>query len=478
MDNQQTLMTRLQGTEGLSGRPLFELLESACEGSIIVDHQGRIAWISDKYRRLLNLPASPELLGKDIEQVIPHSLMRQVLENGKPQLLDLMRFDKRWFVVNRHPLHDQDGRIIGAIGFVFFQEVAGLRPLLDRVARLQKLPGAEKQPPHATRYGFSDLTGSSPDLLRLRQQALQAAKNDTSILLLGETGTGKELLAQAIHSASPRADAPFVGVNTAALPDTLVEAELFGSAAGAYTGAASKGRQGKLELAQGGTLFLDEIGDMPATVQAKLLRVLQERQFEPLGSNRVIRVDVRVIAATSRDLEQLVSDGEFRADLYYRLNVLPLTLPPLRDRLEDLPELCNRLTEQIALSMGRDPLQLNPNIAPLLGHYHWPGNIRELRNVLERAILFCAGNSLDAVDLYPFLPIDIPVPDSHEHAQTMPTPPSEIVPLRATLEATERNAIQEALQRCGGNRSEAARRLEISRATLYEKIQRLSIELH
>src|SRR6185369_11699897 len=220
--------------------------------------------------------------------------------------------------------------------------------------------------------------------------------SSSPVLLLGETGTGKELIAHAIHAASSRATGPLVSINIAAIPDTLLEAEFFGVAPGAYTGADRKGRDGKFKLADGGTLFLDEIGDMPLALQAKLLRVLQEQEVEPLGSNQVQRIDVRIIAATSRDLPAMVAAGSFRADLYYRLNVLPIRLPALRERAADLEALVEALAEDIARRSGLPHKSLTPDALDLLARHSWPGNIRELRNVLEQATLMTDDAVLDA----------------------------------------------------------------------------------
>jgi transcriptional regulator with PAS, ATPase and Fis domain len=288
------------------------------------------------------------------------------------------------------------------------------------------------------------------------------------VLLLGETGTGKELMAQAIHAASPRAAKPFVGVNIAAVPDTLLEAEFFGVAAGAYTGADRKGRSGKFKLADGGSLFLDEIGDMPLALQAKLLRVLQEQEVEALGSNTVEHLNVRVIAATSRDLVAMVAAGSFRADLYYRLNVLPLRLPPLRERMADLDALTEHLLDDIARRAGMTPKSLAADALDLLSRHPWPGNIRELRNVLEQVCLMTDESVLAADAFKAALP----------QAQAMPLPklvaaaaaPTAIKPLPLAVAELEASAIQAALRATQGNKLAAARLLGIARATLYEKL--------
>ncbi|MCT7655546.1 sigma 54-interacting transcriptional regulator [Oceanimonas sp. NS1] len=234
-----------------------------------------------------------------------------------------------------------------------------------------------------TRYQLGDFAGATPAALEVKRRARLAAGRDMPVLLLERTGTGKEVLAQSIHALSSRAEGPFVGVNLAAIPESLLEAEFFGVAPGAYTGADKRSRDGKFQLANGGTLFLDEVGDMPLALQAKLLRALQEQEVEPLGSNRVVPVNVRVVAATSRDLGAMVADGSFRSDLYYRLNVLEIAIPPLRRRLGDLGILCEVLLED--MGAGQSRVEITDAGIAALGQYHWPGNIRELRNVLERA---------------------------------------------------------------------------------------------
>jgi transcriptional regulator with PAS, ATPase and Fis domain len=295
------------------------------------------------------------------------------------------------------------------------------------------------------------------------------------VLLLGETGTGKELLAHAIHAASQRASGPFVGVNIAAVPDTLLEAEFFGVAPGAYTGADRKGRDGKFKLADGGTLFLDEIGDMPPSLQAKLLRALQEGEIEPLGSNQLVPFDVRVIAATSRDLSALVREGRFREDLFYRLHVLPVRVPPLRERPGDIPALVEVLGEEIALRNGIAPPELLPDAMALLAAQPWRGNIRELRNVLEQAAMRSDAQSIDAEMLRALLReagVEPAAPVNQPAMATEPAAPDSLLrPLAVQVAELERRAIAASLAATGGNKLATARQLGISRATLYQRLE-------
>lgn len=314
----------------LAARSLFEVFANASEGMLLVDRSGRVVWINDHYRRYLpalGFDQESDFVGRPVVDVVPNTQMRLVMETGKPILIDLLTNRAGTFLVSRFPLRDEAGVVIGALGVVLFdQPETNLKPLMAKFALMQReldearnaLAAQRRTGPalRQARYSFASFIGSSALVTDLKRQARRSAQTHSPVLLLGETGTGKELLAHAIHASSPRFRGPLVSINIAAVPETLLEAEFFGVAPGAFTGADRKGRDGKFVLADGGTLFLDEIGDMPVGLQAKLLRVLQEGEIEPLGSNQLRPVDVRVIAATSRDLAQLVRDGLFREDLF------------------------------------------------------------------------------------------------------------------------------------------------------------------
>ncbi|MCE4538973.1 sigma 54-interacting transcriptional regulator [Pelomonas sp. P7] len=453
-------------------KSLFERLEALCEGAIAVDRDANISWMNDKYARRFGLASATEAVGRPIEDVIPGSRMPEVVRTGAPIVLDIMVLAGQHCVVTRMPLVDEAGVLVGAVGFVLYDRVEGLKPLLDKVAQLQvRLTAAERELSESrrARYSLAAFLGVSAAAAEVKRLARRAASQDATVLLTGETGTGKELLAHAIHNLSPRAERPFVGVNAAAIPEALLEAELFGAAAGAYTGADRRGRDGKFKLADGGTLFLDEVGDMPLPLQAKLLRVLQEREIEPLGANRLLRIDVRVIAATSVDLAARVADGRFRADLYYRLNVLELAVPPLRSRLEDLPVLAEHILDDIGARTGQ-PLELDDDaLLPLLRH-RWPGNVRELRNVLERAVMVGEGSRLSAQQVMRALPAG-PAPGREAEAPSS----GEVASLRRVIADAERGAIQAALAATGGNKLAAAQALGISRAAFYQKLAQLGL---
>ena len=312
-------------------------------------------------------------------------------------------------------------------------------------------------------HEFGEIVGRSRALRRTLAAVRTVATTDSSVLILGETGTGKELIARAIHNLSPRRERTFVRMNAAALPAGLLESELFGHEKGAFTGAAAS-RTGRLELADRGTLFLDEVGDIPLEVQPKLLRVLQEREFERLGSARTQRVDVRIVAATNRDLERMVDDGSFRSDLYYRLNVFPIAVPPLRDRTEDIPALALHFAGQCARRLGRPALSISKPVMDALTRWTWPGNIRELQNVIERGVIQSTGSEFA-----------LPLQDVQPKARGTAAGPKPVT----TLHDAERDAILRALRESGGviaGPTGAAARLGLRRTTLQSKMRRLGIQ--
>ncbi len=490
----------------LAAQSMFDLYARTVQGMMVVDRAHRVVWISEGYKRFLpalGFAGEHEFVGKRVEEVVPNTLLAQVIDSGRPIMVDLLSNKAGTFLVSRVPLRDAGGQVIGALGMVLMDHPEStMQPLIAKFGRLQRELesaqrdlAAEQTRSRRPKYTIAGYIGASPAAIEVKRQARRVAGTESTVLLLGETGTGKELLAHAIHAASARALRPFVGVNIAAVPDTLLEAEFFGVAAGAYTGAERKGRDGKFSVADGGTLFLDEIGDMPLALQAKLLRVLQEQELEPLGSNQVRKVDVRVIAATSRELDAMVADGSFRADLYYRLRVLPIRLPPLRERLSDIEALAEALLDDIARRSGLAHKGLSSGALDRLADHAWPGNIRELRNVLEQAALMTDGQVLEADDITAAFSAGGSPPRPATGPLRQPSPPLQerrpAAALRATAAADdpapvaaepamqplpqaiaelERRAIRQALALAGGNKLAAARMLGIARATLYEKL--------
>jgi len=476
---------------------MFDTFAHTAMGMMVVDREHRIVWISDGYKRFLPALGHEEsdFVGRRVEEVVPNTLMAQVIDSGQPILVDLLTNQAGTFLVSRLPLRTDSGEVIGAMGMVLLDHPeTTMQPLMVKFSRLQReLEDARRQlaAQRRPKYTVASFIGASPAAMEAKRQARRVAQTDSTVLLLGETGTGKELLAHAIHAASARASRAFIGVNIAAVPDTLLEAEFFGVAPGAYTGAERKGRDGKFKLADGGTLFLDEIGDMPLALQAKLLRVLQEQEVEPLGSNQVQRVDVRIVAATSRDLPAMVAAGQFRADLYYRLNVLPIRLPALRERLSDLEALVEALSDDISRRSGLPHKSLSGDALDLLAAQPWPGNIRELRNVLEQASLMTDDLQLTAAhfkvaglsgvaagavaagadgEATRQAPIEAGPTTDAAAAIAAAAPLATIKPLPQAIAELEVQAIRDALAATGGNKLAASRLLGISRATLYEKL--------
>lgn len=449
---------------------LFERLERLCEGAIAIDRAGRVVYVNEKYLPALGLKHTSQALGRPIEEIIPNSLMRRVAETGEPILLDIMELGGEQLVVTRMPIEDKRGKVIGAIGFVLYDRLENLKPLIARVAHLEnELRIARRQLSQArpARYTFNDYVGTGEGILRAKELAGRAARQNVTVLLTGETGTGKELLAQAIHNASPRAEKPFISVNVAAIPETLIEQEFFGIAPGQ---ADRKGRDGRFKSADGGTLFLDEIGDMPQALQAKLLRVLQEREIEPLGSDKPVRIDVRIIAATNVDLEKRISDGAFRADLYYRLNVLSIALPPLRRCLGDLEAISARLLDDVVISGAYPNARITPSGLAALARYDWPGNGRELRNILERALILSDSGRLTGDDFAHILPVGATAKANAPAAIS-----SGVVPYAEAELAFEKRTLEHALDAANGQIAEAARMLRISRATFYKKLAKFGL---
>lgn len=464
---------------------LAESFESFYEHSMSIDAQHKITWISEGYQKFLELKHAP--IGEPVTRYVPNSHMPKVVDTGQPVFLDLLHIRQQWVLVSAIPLKDSDDQITGAFGFVAVDDSTRFGTLAKRFNSLQKQLDkvtSELIQARQPKYRLSQITGRSEVLMAVKHQIRQAARFDISVLLTGETGTGKELFAHALHELSDRMEKPFISLNVAAIPDNLIEAEFFGVAPGAYTGANKEGRKGKLELAHQGTLFLDEIGDMPLELQGKLLRALQEQEFEAVGSNKVKKVDVRIVAATSRDLPQMVENGEFRSDLFYRLNAMPVHLPPLRDRLEDLDLIAERILDDLSQKLNLPPKILTQGAVRMLTAHTWPGNIRELRNILERAVVLSEEQPEITAALVQQLLTSNPralkkqtphIDDTHATSPIGRLADTRIRPnsLKEQIRFTEQQAIQKALDFTQGHKGKAAEILGISRAAFYRKLTEL-----
>ena len=313
------------------------------------------------------------------------------------------------------------------------------------------------------RYQYDNIVAQSKPMQAVLALVERVAPTNSTVLLGGESGVGKDLIARAIHQHSHRASGPFIKINSTAIPETLLESELFGYEKGAFSGATTS-KPGKFELADKGTLFLDEIGDIPAAIQVKLLRVLQEREFERLGGTKTLKVDVRLVAATNRDLRAALEEGTFREDLYYRLNVVAIDIPPLRDHKEDIPALANFFLQKFTRESGKPIKGITPAAMKLLMDFHWPGNVRELENIIERGVTLSVGSTLDAPDIH----LDISAPRSGSS-------PAPVLPEGMTLEQWEDETIREALRRANGNKSQAARALGLSRNALRYRLSKIGV---
>ncbi|MGH7320098.1 MAG: sigma-54 interaction domain-containing protein [Candidatus Rokuibacteriota bacterium] len=447
----------IPGIRGIDFHDLADLLDRVHFGSVIVDDKGVIGFLSLPYARFLGIRRE-DAIGRHVSDVIENSRMHVVAQKGEVEI-GRQRVRGQDLVVQRIPIRDENGRVMGAFGQVMF-EVQELRDVVRRLNILEsKVEYYERELDslRGSRYTFEHIIGESVVLREARRLAARAARSASPILLVGETGVGKELFAHAIHQASPRRQRPLIRLNCAAMPRDLVESELFGYEAGAFSGAGKHGKPGKFELAHEGSLFLDEIADMPQDVQAKVLRVLQEKEVERVGGIRPVAVDFRLMAATHEDLEELIRQGRFRRDLYYRLNVFPIRVPTLRERREDIPLLVHHVLQRLTEEMGRPAVKIMPAAMTGLQDHQWPGNVRELINVLERVLNALDGDLIDVAYL--------PFPGAGPPLAGITTGQ-----LRHRLRDEEQAAIEEALKRTQGNKAEAARLLGIHRTSLYKKL--------
>ncbi len=444
-------------------RTLEELLAGAGEWMVVVDAGGVITMMSEGYAEF-NGTTVAAAIGRHVTEVIENTRMHVVVRTGVAEMGETQTIRGRDVIVNRIPLKDGT-RVVGAYGRVVFKDVEQLRQLAGKLHVLEskvKYYEEELSSLRGARYTFDSVVGSGPAIAAAKEEALRASRTDSTVLLRGETGTGKELFAHAIHAAGPRGSGPFIKLNCAAVPAELLESELFGYAEGAFTGAKRGGKPGKFEMANGGTLFLDEIGDMPLPMQAKLLRVLQEREVERVGGTAARRVDIRIIVATARPIEELVGEGKFRADLYYRVNVIPIRIPPLRERREDVGEIADRILAHLAADAGEPPRRVSGAALEILRSWGWPGNVRELQNVLERAVAMTRSEAILPEHLPPQL------------LRASSAPAKGVVPgsLASAKADAEKVAIEAALKAARGNKSRAADLLRIHRVKLYEKMKR------
>ena len=445
---------------------LKDVLDNAYQGFVLVNEEGKI--IKWNYEKLFGIKEE-DALGKHVEDVIENTRLHIVLKTGKKELYDVQRIQGHDMIASRTPII-RNGKIIGAVGTVLFKDIKEVTDLAKRLKVLESTVDKYKSEisrMYCANYSFDNIITKNKHMLKLIDEAKKAANSNSTILIEGESGTGKEYFAHAIHEESSRRLAPFIRINCAAIPHELLESELFGYEAGAFTGAKKEGKIGKLELANGGTILLDEIGSMPVSMQAKLLRVLEEREFERIGGNTSIKIDVRLIASSNENLEQLVNKGRFRQDLYFRLNVVRIHIPPLRDRIDDIPWLCEDILNNQIKNVGSTPKSVTDRALFALKLYSWPGNVRELRNILERASNVSIGNYIDIQHLPDYISNKVTNGRINTDKQT----------LKDKLAEAEMNAVLEALKYCKGNRTKAANLLGIHRTALYKKLGNHGIDI-
>ncbi|MFJ8527488.1 sigma 54-interacting transcriptional regulator [Bacillus sp. NPDC094106] len=443
-----------------------------------VNEQGIINFFSGAYARFLGIDDPKEAIGKHCTEIVENTRMHIIVKTGQMEIGHIQRINSQNVIANRIPIM-KEGRIIGAIGKIMFHDIQQFKALADQISTMESKLSyyqTELKRLQEGRFSFQSIVGESLKMEEVKTMALKVSKSRSTVLIRGESGTGKELFANAVHHASPRADGAFIRLNCAAIPRDLLEAELFGYEEGAFTGAKKGGKPGKIELAHKGTLFLDEIGDMSLDMQVKLLRVLQEKEIERIGGTKTHKIDVRFIAATHRNLREMVQRGEFREDLYYRLNVFAIDIPPLRERKEDMVHLTEFLIQKLNEELGSSILSLDERVKGIFMEHDWPGNIRELENVLERAMNVVEGTVIQVHHLPVYLrQKDLEEELYHEIFAADQEENEMSYSLQAEVESAEKRVIARALEKAAGNRKEAAELLGIHRASLYRKIERYGI---
>lgn len=452
---------------------LEEIIRLCIERMVVVDHEGIIVYIDSAYCNFLGV-SYKEAIGRPVQDVIMNSRMHIVAKTGEEEIEDLQPINGSVMIANRYPIVI-NGKLVGALGTVMFPDPDNLRHFKNKMNNLleelnfYKLKAINEL---KSKYTFDDLTGESPLFAAAKRMGEKVAGSDSSILITGESGTGKELFAHAIHHSSMRSHFPFVPVNCASIPEALFESEFFGYAEGAFTGAKKGGKEGLFKVADKGTIFLDEIGDMPLSMQSKLLRALQEKEIQPVGGETSIPIDIRIIAATNRDLIQMVEDGTFRQDLYYRLNVINIEIPPLRQRKGDIEDVAKKLLQKIERKFYRNGTTISSEAIEKLTAHKWAGNVRELENVLERAINVLDGPEIKVSHL-PLYIIDQEIKTDSQHATMViaeaDTSLKAVQPLKEVIANAEKKAILNALHVTSGNKLKAAKLLGIGKTKFYDK---------
>ena len=449
-----------------------EILTLTDDGFVVVDNHDVITDINEQYCQYLKTTRE-YAIGRSIAEIIPNTKMIDIVNYAYQEEGAILRLSEksdddsdRIFLVNRSAVYDENHNVIAGVAQVKFrlQTLDSAKKLMRKYSEYE-FYREEYRSRNSSQYSFDKIVGNSPRFAEVKKAGYKAAKTMFPVLLTGETGTGKEVFANAIHNNGERREKPMVSINCAAIPNELLESELFGYEEGAFTGAKKGGKKGKFELASGGTLFLDEIGDMPLGMQAKLLRVLQEKEIEKIGGYKPIPVDVRIIAATRKNLPQMIEAGEFREDLYYRLNVIHIELPPLWERREGIVELASYFLNRLN-SDYKSGISLSPEVRDCFVNYDWPGNIRELDNVIKSAYAACEDFLIQLSDL------PSKMVSRHQLSE-------EVVggkKLNQMMEEYERGLLTDVLKNCNWNCQMAANELGIHRSALYKKIAKYELQ--
>jgi len=455
---------------------LAQLLIEHLDTVAICDPEGRYIYVNEGWAEWTGIRPE-DALGRYVKDVVPETKIDIVLKTKKPLIGHVLAEgksgskDRARVIVNYIPLMKNNEVVAGLVFSIFrdFEAALGFTQKIEHLTNELNYYKDELRKLRGSRYTIDNIVGNSPLVKKLKEEIYQAARSNSTVLITGETGTGKELVAHAIHNASTRSPFNFIKINCSAIPMDLLEAELFGYEEGAFTGAVKGGKKGKFEMAHMGSLFLDEINQMPLTLQPKLLRVLQEREIDRVGGNRSVPVDVRVISASNISLKKLVKERKFREDLFYRLNVIEIVMPPLRERKEDIPLLAAELIQRLNQQLGVDVKGIKPSVLNALIRYDWPGNVRELQNVLERAMNIAWGDELTEKHFEWFFE------NNGKKASNLADIIDETKSLKGARELTEKEIIMGTLEKYGGVKTITAQKLGISRTALYKKMKKFGI---
>ncbi|MCM8711251.1 sigma 54-interacting transcriptional regulator [Clostridium sp. SYSU_GA19001] len=457
--------------ESASHISLYMMGDILLDGVCLVDLESRVVSINDSYKKLTGL-TEEEVIGQKTEDLLKKKLIsvsitpKAIKEKRKVTALSSNRTGDKTFLITAHPIFDEEGNIKGALSILRdMTELTNLRRNLEQASEQNERYLRELKKIKTNQINNSSIIGESYSMLKLKDLIQHIATTDATVLITGETGTGKEVVAREIHARSERCNGPYIRVNCAALPENLIESELFGYEKGAFTGALSNGKIGMFELANNGTLLLDEVSEIPLPIQVKLLRVLQEREIMRLGGTKSIKLNVRIIAAANQDFQKLINEGKFRADLYYRLLVVPIKIPPLRERKDDIPILSWYFLDKFNTKYRRNKRFEREALYFLENHY-WPGNVRELENVIERLVVITMEDTITSQDVQEILSINSPV--NSNTIKTFPAVGS--TSLNRAVDSFEKELIADALKKYGST-YKAAKALGISQSTVFRKAQ-------